>query len=108
ELVLGRRAFTARAPDAGAAIDLRQHLRARLHRAFAGEQPAGFGGGELRVAGAGQFVGLQQVFRGGGGRQQDEGEGENEAAANHAVSLGFSSRTRRRAGGPRRRDRGGR
>ena len=46
---------------------------ARLHRAFLGRIAGGFGGGQLRIAGACQLVGLHQVFGAGDGRQQGKG-----------------------------------
>src|SRR5690606_23789038 len=62
-----------------AAVDLRQQLRARLHRAFLLREAAGFGGGELGIACACELVRLQQVFGGRRGRQQDcQGEREGE------------------------------
>ena len=91
----------------GAAIDLRQQQRACLHRAFPGDEAAGFGGGQLRIAGARQLVGLQQVLGVcAGGGQQGDGEGEDEGAAAHAGSLvNGSVRTGMRGSARRRRDR---
>src|SRR3546814_6805071 len=68
-------------------------------------QAAGFGGGKLRVTGAGELVRLQQVFGGRRGRQQDcQGEREGEGAAAHARFLWIKRRRPARA--PRRRGRG--
>ena len=48
---------------------------------------AGLGGGELRIAGAGELVGLQQVFGVHGDGRQHEGKGEDEGATAHAASF---------------------
>src|SRR5690606_14003900 len=66
-----------RARQRGAAVDLRQQLGTGLHGAFLLRQAPGFGGGQLRIAGTCQLVGLQQVFGVGRNRQQG-GQGERE------------------------------
>ena len=88
-------AVGARAGNAGRAVDLRQHRGAGLHGAFLGGEGSGFGGRQLRIAGARELIGLQQVFGvGARGRQQHQGEGENEGAAAHCGVLGVETGVR--------------
>src|SRR5690606_15663270 len=77
------------AVEAGRARDLRQQLRARLHRAFAGAQALRLGDRDLGIVGPRQLVGLHQVFGERRRAGQGEGEGKNQGAAEHRESLAY-------------------
>src|SRR5690606_17785198 len=81
------------AVEAGRARDLRQQLRARLHRAFAGAQALRLGDRDLGIVGPRQLVGLHQVFGERRRAGQGEGEGKNQGAAEHRESLAYGGLT---------------
>ena len=80
-----------------AAADLRQQLRACLHRALARDVALRLRDRQLRIAGACQFIGLHQVLGEGRGGQQHEGQGKGEGTAQHGRSLASVEGRRLRA-----------